>query len=92
MSTKTLEPGSIIVADRGTYRECRFVVLPSSSGWTHALQFKGPGILEGEVMARSAPIRTGVFGSDFEIVEDEEFRLVASDGQIKCLVVPKIKV
>lgn len=86
----TIGPGSIVVSDRGTDLEAWFIVLPSTlEKWITALQVSGPTLKPGECFCRTAPISTGIFGRCYEIIDNVEFRMIARDGVIRTLLVPK---
>jgi len=89
---QTLEPGTIVVSGKNTPAEAKFLILPSHmSMWCNALQISGKGVPPGSFFYRGGPLARGVFGDDFEIVKDEEFRMVARNGEIRCILMPLSK-
>lgn len=84
-----IEPGTIIVSDKGTDLEAWFIVMPSTlEKWITALQISGPTLKPGECFCRNAPLSTGIFGRNYEVVKDREFRMIARDGIIRTLLLP----
>lgn len=90
MTMQTIGPGTLIVAGKGTDTEAKFLILPTTMpNWVTALQVSGPTLQKGEQFVRSAPKASMIFGADYELITNEELRLMARDGHIRCMLIPK---
>lgn len=85
-----LEPGTVLVANKNTENKAHFVVMPSTMPrFFSALQVSGSNLKDGECFLRGGMTARDVIGEMFDIDHTVEVRILARDGKMRALVLPK---